>query len=105
MKLVVVYFIVASVLIGCASQKRVQNPSPKTTYTIDDSIKDQKTAPPIDSTTNEIKIHVVMKGESLSVIAIKYGVSVDDIIKANNIKNPNFIQINQKLIIPEGKKK
>ncbi len=104
MKLAVVYFIVASVLIGCASQKRVQTTSPKTKYTIDDSIKEQKTVHPIDSTMNKVKIHVVQKGENLSVIAIKYGVSVHDIIKANNIKNPNFIQINQKLIIPEGKK-
>ena len=43
--------------------------------------------------------HKIAKGENLSKIAKKYGVSVDDIKKANNMKNDN-IQMGQTLQIP-----
>lgn len=45
--------------------------------------------------------HVVEKGETLAVIARKYGVSVDAIAKANNLANPNEIKVGQKLTIPK----
>ena len=43
--------------------------------------------------------HAVKKGDTLYSIAKKYGVSVADIVKANNIKN-NHIEIGEKLVIP-----
>lgn len=46
------------------------------------------------------KVHVVQKGESLSVIAQKYNVSVKGIKNLNNLKSDN-IRINQKLMIPQ----
>lgn len=45
--------------------------------------------------------HVVQDGETLSAIAGAYGVSLDAIIKANNIRNPNAVRVGQKLFIPE----
>jgi LysM repeat protein len=51
--------------------------------------------------TAEGKEHVVAKGETLTTIAKAYGVTVDDLKKANNISNPNEIKIGQKLIIPK----
>jgi LysM repeat protein len=53
------------------------------------------------STTSAGKEHVVAKGETLTTIAKVYGVSVEDLKKANNISNPNEIKIGQKLIIPK----
>lgn len=44
-------------------------------------------------------IHVVKKGESLSVIAQKYKVSVNDLKRVNGLKSDS-IRINQKLILP-----
>jgi LysM repeat protein len=44
--------------------------------------------------------HVVAKGEVLAIIARKYGVTINDIIKANNLANPDSIRPGQKLIIP-----
>lgn len=41
--------------------------------------------------------HTVASGESLSVIAQKYGVSVDDIIEWNAIDNPDLITVGQVL--------
>lgn len=45
--------------------------------------------------------HVVQPGETLSEISVAYGVKVDVIIDANNIKNPNRLQAGQTLFIPE----
>ena len=44
--------------------------------------------------------HKVQKGETLSAIAARYGVSVDEIANANNIKNKNLIRTGQILNIP-----
>jgi uncharacterized protein YkwD/LysM repeat protein len=44
--------------------------------------------------------HTVQPGETLLVIAQQYGVSVDAIVSANNITNPDRIDVGQVLIIP-----
>jgi len=54
-----------------------------------------KTPPPADA-----KEHVVAKGEYLATIARKYGVSVADLKKANNLTGDD-IKIGQKLTIPK----
>ncbi len=46
-----------------------------------------------------VKKHVVKKGEALSTIAEKYGVSLRDLMKSNGLKNSR-IRINQVLEIP-----
>lgn len=45
-------------------------------------------------------VHTVKKGETLSVIAKKYGVSINAIVKLNNIKDTNHIIVGQKINIP-----
>ncbi len=60
---------------------------------------------PLTSDSNRIgltdfAIHTVESGESLSVIAKKYGVSVETIQWENNIRNTNSIRAGQKLNIP-----
>jgi polysaccharide biosynthesis protein PslG len=44
--------------------------------------------------------HVVRRGETLSAIAWRYGVSMWQIVAANGLRNPNFIYVGQVLIIP-----
>ena len=44
--------------------------------------------------------YVVQSGESLSVIAEKYGVTVEAIMAANGIDDPNTIVVGQELLIP-----
>lgn len=46
------------------------------------------------------QIHLVQAGETISSIADKYGISKQELLKANNISNPNLIAINDKLILP-----
>ncbi len=45
--------------------------------------------------------HVVSHGENLTTIAKMYGVSVAEILVANEIENANLIHVGQKLIIPQ----
>jgi LysM repeat protein len=44
--------------------------------------------------------HVVQRGETLYRIALRYGVGVDALAKANNITNPSHILAGQTLVIP-----
>ncbi|MGC9400621.1 MAG: LysM peptidoglycan-binding domain-containing protein [Anaerolineae bacterium] len=46
------------------------------------------------------KIHVVQRGEFLSLIAARYGVNMWAIARANGITNPSHIYVGQRLIIP-----
>jgi len=47
--------------------------------------------------------YTVERGDTLGGIAREHDVSVSDIMKANNIKNPDLIRISQVLAIPGGK--
>ena len=49
---------------------------------------------------NEINTYTVQEGDALSFIASDYGVSVNTIIWANNLKNSEAISIGQELKIP-----
>jgi LysM repeat protein len=44
--------------------------------------------------------YVVQPGDSLYRISLLHGVSIAELIQANNITNPNFIFVGQTLIIP-----
>jgi nucleoid-associated protein YgaU len=44
--------------------------------------------------------HVVSKGETLSAIARRYGVSVDNLVRANHLSKQATLQVGQKLLIP-----
>ncbi len=45
--------------------------------------------------------HVVKRGETLASIAARYGVTVQEIAAANDIANPNLIEVGQELFIPQ----
>jgi LysM repeat protein len=47
-------------------------------------------------------VHVVQAGETLLSIAFDYGVSLQALQTINNIENPQFLQVGQRLIIPTG---
>lgn len=53
------------------------------------------TPPPTSGT-----VHVVAAGETLTRIALRYGVTVYAIVSANNLPNPNLIHVGQRLTIP-----
>lgn len=54
---------------------------------------------PTEAAADELE-HVVQAGESLSLIAGFYGVSVDEMAAANNIADVSVINVGQVLLIP-----
>jgi lipoprotein NlpD len=44
--------------------------------------------------------YVIVEGDSLYEIALRFGVELDAIIAANGLSDPNDIQVGQELIIP-----
>jgi LysM repeat protein len=58
---------------------------------------------PASASPNELNVvHVVQRGETLSAIAVRYGVNMWTIASFNGITNPNRIYVGQRLVIPTG---
>jgi RHS repeat-associated protein len=53
-------------------------------------------------TTQNTTIHPVASGETLAKIAKRYDTTADKLAKANNISDPNKIEVGQKLKVPGG---
>lgn len=49
-----------------------------------------------------VRVYTVRPGDMLSAIAMRYGVTVEALMEANNLRNPNKIEVGQDLIIPEA---
>ncbi len=47
-------------------------------------------------------VHIVVAGDTLGRLSEFYGVTVEDIMAANGMDNPNIISVGQQLIIPVG---
>lgn len=52
------------------------------------------------STPEAVIMHTVSRGETIFRIAMQYGIDVNEIVKANNIVDPQLIYVGQQLIIP-----
>jgi murein DD-endopeptidase MepM/ murein hydrolase activator NlpD len=59
-------------------------------------------ASPTPEPTTQEQVHVVQRGETLYRIAQFYGTTVQTLVAANNLANPNLIHLGQKLIIPSA---
>ncbi len=65
------------------------------------SVPDTITVPDVETTVvSGGRVHTVQSGETLMAIARQYGVTVDDIVQANNLPNPDTLSVGQELIIP-----
>ncbi len=54
---------------------------------------------PVTATSNSVS-YTVAAGDTLATIARRFGITVDDLVRANNIQDTTRLQINQQLIIP-----
>lgn len=50
--------------------------------------------------TVEGEVYVVQPGDTMLVIATRNNITVDDILRANNLSDPNFLFAGQRLVIP-----
>jgi len=60
------------------------------------------TATPIPrpTPTPTATVYVVQTGDTLSGIATRFNVTVDDLVEANRIVNPDALQVGQEITIP-----
>jgi LysM repeat protein len=58
------------------------------------------TPPPTPTPTPTPIVHIVQSGETLSHIAVRYGVTIEALAARNNIDDPRTLQTGTKLIIP-----
>ena len=58
--------------------------------------------PPVGEPGMSGRIYYVQFGDTLNSIARRFGVTVDDLMQANGLRNPNFIYVGQALTIPGG---
>lgn len=56
--------------------------------------------PFVPTATPEPVIHIVQPKEVLGIVAQLYGVTVEEIMAANNIKDANLVGVGQELVIP-----
>ena len=47
-------------------------------------------------------LHTIQQGETLQSIAGRYGITLQELIAANNLPNPDYIRIGDKLVIPQA---
>ena len=52
--------------------------------------------------SDELVVYIVQAGDSLSSIATRYRISMEDLIAANGLDDPNFVFSGQRLKIPAG---
>jgi len=71
----------------------------KTNYYIDPESYAKSYNPPSEKVNNENITYIVKKGDTLISIAKKYNTTYQKIASDNNIKNPNIINVGQKLVI------
>jgi LysM repeat protein len=45
-------------------------------------------------------VYIVQKGDTLNIIALRFGVSPADLAAVNNISNPDSLQVGSRLVIP-----
>jgi LysM repeat protein len=89
--------IVIVVVLPAVDEVRVSQPAPTTVAMVTQ-------APPVNETETvpEPVIHVVEAGDTISGLALRYGVAAEDIAAANRLENPNFLREGNELIIPVG---
>ncbi len=65
-----------------------------------DAVGSPTAAPPAPA--EEEEIYVVQAGDSLLAIAARFGVTMQAIMDANNLTNPDFVFSGQRLVIPKN---
>ncbi len=68
--------------------------------TVDPNAPPPPTDTPAPTPTPERSIYIVQPGDTMGKISTIFGVAIDDIMRANGLSDPNFLQVGQELIIP-----
>lgn len=76
-------------------------PAPTAAGVQNDALATVPTATPAPVNTQP-DVYVVEAGDSLLGIALRFGLTLDELMEANGLENPDFVFVGQRLLIPEG---
>ncbi|HUH06538.1 MAG TPA: LysM domain-containing protein [Egibacteraceae bacterium] len=96
----------AVVLAGCGEDPQPAAPTPAPTATPQvtdiETATPEETPAPEGTPTPESQIYTVEQGDTLGVIAQRFGTTVEAIVEANDLENPDQIFVGDELEIPSG---
>jgi LysM repeat protein len=95
--------IVLTILLVWGGAPTPDSPTPTPTLTPSPAtaaVASVPTAPPTETATPAPLVYTVEEGDTLSGIALTFGVSIQDIVEVNNMANPDVLNIGQELVIP-----
>ncbi len=96
---IVIILLIMNMLIGCATTYRTStNPPPRLKKELDSLKSNTTTSRPVNSAKSSR--YTIKKGDTIWMIAFNHGVSPDDIIRTNNIRDVTNIKPGQQLMIP-----
>ncbi|MHB1483016.1 MAG: LysM peptidoglycan-binding domain-containing protein, partial [Bellilinea sp.] len=56
--------------------------------------------PVLAQSSTELPVYIVQPGDTLNLIAVRFGISVNDLLNANSLENPDILNIGTALKIP-----
>jgi LysM repeat protein len=87
---------------GCTRDRPLPTPTPTATAHLAPATPSPTAPPVITPAVPEVRYHTVQAGETLWGIADQYGVTVDALVAANELADPDALEPGQQLVIPEG---
>lgn len=87
---------------GCTRERPLPTPTPTATVHVVPATPSPTAPPVITPDVPKVTYHTVQPGETLWDIANQYGVTLDALVAANELLDPDALEPGQRLVIPEG---
>lgn len=87
---------------GCTRDKPSPTPTPTTPVEMVPATPSPTAPPVITPAVPEVRYHTVQTGETVWDIATQYEVTLEALVAANELADPNRLEPGQRLVIPES---
>ena len=91
-----------SLAAGCTRDRPLPTPTPTATVQVVPATPSPTAPPVITPDVPEVTYHTVQAGETLWDIANRYGVTMEALVAANELSDPDALEPGQRLVIPEA---
>ncbi len=95
-----IVILLALLTVGCSRAAPSPTPTATAVPTATPAVSPTSIATVTPTAASERVIYIVQPGDTLSSIAEKFGTTLEAIIEANNIADPDLVRAGEELIIP-----